>query len=416
MKIIAVDPFYLRMPDITAAADGTQDTLLVRIRTDAGLEGWGECDASPLVSLTVYCCPMSHGNIINLRTSLIGETLDGLEDVLRLSEKALRNGLDIQQIQHAYSGAEMALWDIIGQKLEKPVYRLLESALGTRAYSNRGTADIAHPKLPYASVLFGDTPAATYRIAAGLREQGYRAAKFGWGPIGKLGEANDIALVRAAREGMGTEAQIMIDAGVVWGKDYDTAYQRAAAFAQFSPTWLEEPLAPHAIDAYGALTDLLKGSEVTNPAHGTGVPIAAGEGSNSYRMAEDLIVHGGIQFVQIDAGRIGGIAPAFQVRQLAEQHGIQYVNHTFKSHLSLAAALHVFATNPDFNLLEYPAAGSELSQRLVTEPLQVESDGLVRVKELPGLGVRVDTEAIRPYLAPVRIVVGAAPVFEQDDF
>ena len=405
MQITAVDPFYLRMPDITTAADGTQDTLLVRIQTDTGLEGWGECDASPLVSLAVYCCPMSHGNIINIRTSLIGETLDGPDDVLRLSEKTLRNGLDIQQIQHAYSGAEIALWDVMGQQLNQPVYRLLAEM--------SGTSDTAHPKLPYASVLFGDTPEETYRIATRLREKGYRAAKFGWGPMGKFGEANDIALVRAAREGMGTEAQIMIDAGVVWGSDHETAYQRAEAFSQFSPTWLEEPLAPDAVDAYGALTRLLKGIGVTNPSHGTGVPIAAGEGSNTYRMAEDIIVHGGIQFVQIDAGRIGGIMPSFQVRQLAEQHGIQYVNHTFKSHLSLAASLHVFATNPDFNLLEYPAAGSELSQRLVAEPFQVESDGMVRAKELPGLGVRVDTEVIRSYLAPVRIEVGTDAVFEQ---
>ena len=394
MKITAVDPFYLRMPNITTAADGTQDTLLVRIRTDTGLEGWGECDASPLVSLAVYCCPMSHGNIINIRTSLIGETLDSPDDVLRLSEKVLRNGLDIQQIQHAYSGAEIALWDVIGQQLDKPVYRLLAEM--------SGTSDIAHPKLPYASVLFGDTPEATYRIAVSLRERGYRAAKFGWGPMGRFGEANDIALVRAAREGMGTEAQIMIDAGVVWGTDHETAYQRAEAFAQFSPTWLEEPLAPDAIDAYGALTQ-------KHPS----VRIAAGEGSNTYRMAEDLIVHGGVDFVQIDTGRIGGIMPSFQVRQLAEQHGIQYVNHTFKSHLSLAASLHVFATNPDFDLLEYPAAGSDLSQQIVTEPFRVESDGMVRVKELPGLGVRVDTEAIRPYLAPVRIDVGRDSVFDQ---
>ncbi len=394
MKIIAVDPFYLRMPIITTAADGTQDTLLVRIRMDAGLEGWGECDASPLVSLAAYCCPISHGNIINIRTSLIGEMLDGPEDVLRLSEKVLRNGLDIQQIQHAYSGAEVALWDIIGKHLDKPVYSLLAEMTGT--------SDIAHPKLPYASVLFGDTPDATYHIAMQLCEQGYSAAKFGWGPMGKFGEENDIALVRAAREGMGTDAQVMIDAGVVWGTDYETAYKRAEAFAEFSPTWLEEPLAPDAIAAYGSLT-------AKNPR----VPIAAGEGSNTYHMAEELILHGGIQFVQIDTGRIGGIMPSFQVRQLAEQHGIQYVNHTFKSHLSLAAALHVFATNPDFTLLEYPAAGSELSQRLIKQPFAVEPDGMVRVKELPGLGVDVDTKAIYPYLAPVQIEVGGETVFKQ---
>lgn len=393
MKIIAIDPFYLRMSDITTAADGTQDTLLVRIRTDEGIEGWGECDASPLVSIAVYCCPMSHGNIINIKTSLIGETINGPDDILRLSEKVLRNGLDIQQIQHAFSGAEIALWDIIGKKLGKPVYRLLAEM------SN--SSDTLHPKLPYASVLFGDTPEDTLHIATSLKNQGYHAAKFGWGPMGKFGEENDIALVRAARAGMGAEAQIMIDAGVVWGTDYETAYNRAEAFAEYSPTWLEEPLAPDAIDAYRSLTS-------NNPS----VPIAAGEGSSTYRMAEDIIINGGVQFIQIDTGQIGGIMPSFQVRQLAEQRGIQYVNHTFKSHLSLAAALHVFATNPEFDLLEYPAAGSELSQRLVKDPFPVDPDGMVRVNDLPGLGVQVDTDAICSYLVPVNIHVGTETVFQ----
>ena len=394
MKIIAVDPFYLRMPEITTAADGTQDTLLVRIRTDEGIEGWGECDASPLVSIAVYCCPMSHGNIINIKTSLIGETINSPEDIPRLSEKVLRNGLDIQQIQHAYSGAEIALWDIIGKKLDKPVYKLLAEM--------SSSSDTAYPKLPYASVLFGETPEDTFQHAKKLRESGYHAAKFGWGPMGKFGEENDIALVCAAREGMGTDAQIMIDAGVVWGTDYETAYNRSEAFAEYSPTWLEEPLAPDAISAYGSLTSM-------NPS----VPIAAGEGSSTYRMAEDIIINGGVKFVQIDTGRIGGIMPSFRMRQLAEQRGIQYVNHTFKSHLSLAASLHVFATNPDFDLLEYPAAGSELSQRIVKQPFQIDDDGLVRVKELSGLGVEVDIEAIHQFLVPVKIEIESDSVFEQ---
>ncbi len=389
MKIIAVDPFYLKMPQITDAADGTQDTLLVRIQTDDGITGWGECDASPLVSLAVYCCPMSHGNIINIRDSLIGETIDSPDDVIRLHQKVLRNGLDIQQIHHAYSGADIALWDLIGQKVGEPIYRLLDPQHQSYA------------KLPYASVLFGDTPEETCRIATQLREQGYRAAKFGWGPMGKFGQQNDIALVRAAREGMGQDAQIMIDAGVVWGEDYETAYARTKRFASFAPTWLEEPLAPDAIEAYTALSQ-------QNPP----VPIAAGEGSGTYRMAEDLILHGGIQFVQIDVGRIGGITAAFRVRQLAEQHGVQYVNHTFKSHLSLAASLHVFATNESFSLLEYPAAGSALSQRLTVERLEVGDDGMVALTGKPGLGVHVDTGVMDAYLAPVWIQVGNDVIFE----
>src|ERR1051325_8224359 len=91
MKIAAIDPFYLRMPEITSAADGTQDTLLVRVRTEDGLEGWGECDASPLVSIAAYCCPMSHGNIISIRDSLLGETFDSPDDIRRLHAKVLRN-------------------------------------------------------------------------------------------------------------------------------------------------------------------------------------------------------------------------------------------------------------------------------------------------------------------------------------
>src|SRR5690349_976664 len=125
MKITAVDPFYLKMPEITDAADGTQDTVLVRVRTDDGLEGWGECDASPLVTIAAYCCPMSHGNIINIRESLVGESLESVEDVRRIGAKALRNGMDIQQIHHAYSGADIALWDLLGKKLNRPIYRLL---------------------------------------------------------------------------------------------------------------------------------------------------------------------------------------------------------------------------------------------------------------------------------------------------
>ncbi|HIB91157.1 TPA: mandelate racemase/muconate lactonizing enzyme family protein [Candidatus Poribacteria bacterium] len=396
MKIVAVDPFYLKMPDITTDADGTQDTLAVRVRTDEGIEGWGECDASPLVSLATYCCPMSHGNIINIRQSLIGEVLGGSDDILRLHKKVLRNALDIQQIDHAYSGTDIALWDIVGQKLKRPVYQLLEDQF---RFSSDG---IGYPKIPYASVLFGDTPETTFQIATRLKSQGFKAAKFGWGPMGKFDEQYDIELVESAREGMGKSAQIMIDAGVVWGSDYKTVYDRAKAFSQFSPTWLEEPLAPEAIEAYGTLSAL-------NPP----VPIAAGEGSATFRMAEDLILHGRIDYVQIDVGRVSGITTAARIRQLAEQQEVQYVNHTFKSHLSLAASLHVFATNEDFNLLEYPADGSELSQRLTTEKLEVGSDGQVRLTDQPGIGVKVDLNTVREFLAPVKIEINGTPIFDQ---
>jgi len=391
MRITAVDVFYLRMPQITTAADGTQDTLLVRIRTDAGLEGWGECDASPLVSLAVYCCPMSHGNIINIRQSLLGERVESADDVRRLHSRATLQGLDIQQIHHAYSGADIALWDVLGKRLGQPVYRLLG---GERAYA----------KQPYASVLFGDTPAATHDVGVRLRSEGFRAAKFGWDPLGKGSAEDDEALVRAAREGLGDAAELMVDAGWAWGHDDTTALERTRRFEKYRLTWLEEPLYGDAVRAYGRLA-------AQHPA----VPIAAGESSGNVRAAEDFLDNAGLSFLQIDAGRIGGITPSRTACELARQRGVTYVNHTFKSKLSLAAALQVFADVEEFRYLEYPASGSRLSENLATGALDRDEDGLVRAPEKPGLGVEINLDVLREFLVPVRIELGGETVFTSEE-
>jgi L-alanine-DL-glutamate epimerase-like enolase superfamily enzyme len=274
--------------------------------------------------------------------------------------------------------------------MNKPVYQILEAT--------SGLPPVAYPKIAYGSVLFGDTPEETKRIAQRLKAEGYKAAKFGWGPMGK-NETNDIALVKAAREGLGDNIKLMVDAGVTWRHDWKTAYSRSVSFSKFNLTWLEEPLLPDAIVEYGNLTKMKP--------H---VPIACGEGSSSYRFAEDIILNGGIQFIQIDAGRCGGITTAYRIRKLAEQHGIQYVNHTFKSHLSLAAAIHVFATNPKFDLLEYPAGGSEMA-RTLSSTLEKDPNGLVQPLTRPGLGVRVNLDVVKKFLVPLKIEIASEVIF-----
>ena len=390
MRIASVDLFYLAMPSITSDADGTQDTVLVRIREEGGLEGWGECDASPLVTIAAYVCPRSHGNINPLRDLLVGESLENQYDIRRIRTRVLREALDIEHVHHALSGADIALWDLLGKKLREPVWRLLD-----------GRSARSFPKVPYASVLFEDTPDATRERARGLRAEGFQAAKFGWGPMGKHGEAFDIALVEAGRMGLGPGATLLIDAGTVWGEDHETALARAIAFEPFEIGWLEEPLLPDAVSAYASLQEA-----------GPPVDIAAGEGASRFRAAEDIILNGAIDVVQIDAGRIGGITTAHDVRLLAAAQGIRYVNHTFKSHLSLAAALHVFASAQDFDLCEYPAGGSELSRKLVRNPITRRKDGLVATPSEPGLGVEIDLDIVRRFLKPVRIEVGGGAIHE----
>jgi L-alanine-DL-glutamate epimerase-like enolase superfamily enzyme len=392
MKIEAIDLFYVALPEIKRAADGTQDSFLVRVRADNGMYGWGEADASPLTSLAVYVAPMSHSNIININEALLGETVNGPDDVRRLRAKAGAYGLDFEQIDHAVAAVDIALWDLVGKHLNEPVYRLL----GYRK---------AFPKLPYASVLFGDTPAETRRIARNLKDKGYSAAKFGWGPMGKVSLENDAALVAAAREGLGTHPELMIDCGVVWGQDDGAAYERAIRFADHRITWMEEPLHPDAVDAYRRLKD-------RRPP----VKIAAGEGCDFYHSADDLMMNGGIDFVQIDVGRIGGITVADQVCRRARELGVTFVNHTFKSHLQLAASIHVHGGVEQFRYLEYPAGDSPLILGLTAPTgLPVNQKGLVDCPEKPGLGVDVNLDTVRKFQRKVRIEIDGKLLFESPE-
>src|SRR5437016_1668171 len=177
MKIEAVDFFYLSMPVVRDVGDGSQDALLVRVEA-GGFTGWGECEASPLVSMASWNCPMSHSACKPLSASILGQSLDGPQDLYRINALVRANSFDLLQTDHTLSGVDIALWDLLGKKLGEPVYRLL-------GYKQ------AHPKMAYASQLFGDDAQATLRKAQSVAAAGFRAAKFGWGPYGRATAVED---------------------------------------------------------------------------------------------------------------------------------------------------------------------------------------------------------------------------------
>ena len=123
MKIEAVDFFYLAMPEVTEAVDGSQDALLVRVQA-GGHEGWGECEAAPLVSIASFVCPRSHGACRPLSESVLGQRLDDIADIGRIGDLARQQSLDLLQADHTLSGIDIALWDLLGKRLAEPVYRL----------------------------------------------------------------------------------------------------------------------------------------------------------------------------------------------------------------------------------------------------------------------------------------------------
>ncbi|HEX9843767.1 MAG TPA: mandelate racemase/muconate lactonizing enzyme family protein, partial [bacterium] len=124
MKIEAVDWFYLSMPEVRDIADGSQDALLVRVQA-GGLEGWGECEAAPLVSIASWCCPMSHAACKPLRDSVLGQRIDDPADIARIGRLVREQSLDLLQTPHTLSGIDIALWDLLGRRLGEPVWRLL---------------------------------------------------------------------------------------------------------------------------------------------------------------------------------------------------------------------------------------------------------------------------------------------------
>jgi L-alanine-DL-glutamate epimerase-like enolase superfamily enzyme len=384
MRIEAVDFFYLSMPEVTTAADGSQDALVVRVAA-GGLVGWGECEAAPLPSIAAWICPMSHGACRPVGASVLGRTLNGPQDIAAMAADVAYNSMDLLQASHTWSGVEIALWDLLGRRREEPVWRLLGQ-------------DRAYPKLPYASVLFGDTPEVTGARARAIRDAGFAAAKFGWTPFG-LDLAEDIRHLEAARAGLGEDGILLIDAGQIFGEDVEAAALRLPALASVRAAWLEEPFGGSALAAYAALA-----------ARST-VPLAGGEAAHNAAMAEHLMDFGRAGFVQIDTGRIGGLAPARRVALKAAAQGVTYVNHTFTSNLALSASLQPYVGLEQHRICEYPTGLQPLAQDLTLTRIEPGPDGLIRLPEGPGLGVDVNPAALARYAVEVEIKVGGTVLF-----
>jgi L-alanine-DL-glutamate epimerase-like enolase superfamily enzyme len=321
---------------------------------------------------------------------VLGQRLDSIDDIGRISDEVRARSLDVLQTDHTLSGVEIALWDLFGKSVEQPVYELLGAW---------GKGPVVG-KTPYASALFGETPQETLEKAQTSVTAGYRAVKFGWGPYGRTSVEADADQVHAAREGLGPDGILLIDAGTVWEDDLSQAEQRIAALNDVDALWLEEPFVSGALQSYASLA-----------AKSGAVKMAGGEGAHTRFMAQHMIDHGGVGFIQIDTGRIGGIGPAHEVWKYAHERGVQFVNHTFTSHLALSASLQPYAGSSSDWLCEYPVELKPLARHLTSNHIELDSDGTIRPPEVPGLGMTLDLDAVRQYLVEVDITVAGKALY-----
>ena len=368
MKITEVICQIIRVKSVQVKTASSQDSVIVRIRTENGLEGVGEADSSPEVVKAIIDAPFSHNIACGLRQLLVGE--NSLESE-RLWQKMYRRTMYFGRTGvgiTAMAAVDMALWDLKGKFFQQPIHRLL----GGKLHSSFKA---------YASILFGRDGSETKDIGQRWIAAGYQAVKFGWEPMGES-ETVDLDLVRGARLGLGDDATLLIDAGCIW--DARTALQRAEKFNDFNIGWLEEPLREDDVDGYVWLRG-------RSP-----VPIASGEGECGRESFRPFIDRRALDIYQVDLSR-NGFTEAAYIRSRVEEIGARLCNHCYTSPLTAAASLHWLSTCRDAFLFEDCVDDSPLRHELTHEKIQA-VNGRITVPDGPGLGVTINEDFVKANL------------------
>ena len=368
MKITNVQAIVLKLPEISSAADGTQDDLIIIVETDEGITGYGEVDTAPYVGKAVVDAYMSHGTCYGLREVVTGtDPFDYEQTWNDMYDKTYYYGRT-GPVMHVMSGIDMALWDIMGKAIGKPVHKLLGGS-----YTDKVRA--------YASALMPENTDEVKRMVEKYVSQGYTAIKLGWGPLG-YNVHFDLDLIKTARKAAGDNVELMIDIG----KRYrlKSAMYIAKALEQLNVYWLEEPLPAEDYIGYKKLTE------------STTMRIATGEEESGRLAFARLINETHIDVVQPDVSRCGGLTEAKKIATIAADKNILCVPHAFKTGVLVAASIQLIAAIPHAPFLEFSVTESAIRKELLVNPF-VQKNGFVDVPQLPGLGIELNPEVIEKY-------------------
>ena len=277
-----------------------------------------------------------------------------------------RRGITIS----ALSGIDIALWDLLGKSLGQPVWRLLGGRLRERipAYASGGWAPVGG-------------------VGKQLRqyvERGHRAVKMRVGLQDKSVD-DSAARVREAREALGPEVGLMVDAHGTWSVREAQRFARKVADCDLG--WLEEPVSP----------DNVAGQAEVRAA--TDIPIAAGETEQTRFAFRDLIEARAVDVLQPDVAIAGGITETLRICALAATHGLTVAPHLWGGAVLFASGLHLAVATPCVNALEFSRGENPLLHDLVEEPFDLK-DGFVLAPERPGLGIALNRDFVRSITVP----------------
>lgn len=339
-------------------------TSLVEVVSDEGLTGVGSVFTSS---------NLVRAGVEMMRALWLGESAIEPE---RVSEK-LRQSTFWQgrggTLEHVISGIDIALWDLLGKASGQPVARLLGGYYRQKIK-------------PYASILFDEPGPLAERVRA-VAARGFRAIKLGWRPFGRRDSAFDELLVKTARDAVGPNIDILVDAGgseQFWPHGYKWAKRTAEMLADYQIGWFEEALPPDDIEGFIRLRNV------------SPVPITGGEVLTRRQSFLPFIERGAFDIVQPDATKCGGISEARRIAWMAYDHNILMVSHGWNTAVGLAADLHLAAAIPVAKYVEYLTPAPYIDD-IITQPFKLDADGFLTIPDSPGLGIELNRDALRRF-------------------
>lgn len=365
----------LKQPSWTAHEIMTTATLiLVEVRTDDGLVGYGEVQGGP--QKDIYNWIVQFGDLIRGMNALghidVWEKLfaltsprpggiaptDGLPPPLPRGQRA--------QIMAAIGGIDIALWDIKGKAANMPVYQLLGGSQPTVfTYATGGYYVEGAPLSACAEEL------------ASFVEKGYRAVKM---KTGALPMADEISRIQMTREAIG-DALLMLDMNAPY--TVADCIRFAHAVEPFDIYWLEEPLHWY-----------LQPDDYVRLAAATAIPLAHGEREWHRFTIRDFLQSGALKFVQFDSTRHAGFTESLRIAHVAEQMGVFIAPHTaphLHAHLVAAFGDKAFGAeshgDPDRHPIHHHLYRGGPDFR----------DGRLHLSDKPGFGIEVDDDVLRRY-------------------
>jgi L-alanine-DL-glutamate epimerase-like enolase superfamily enzyme len=273
---------------------------------------------------------------------------------------------------HAISAVDIALWDLRGKVMGKPLAEILGKKQRDRI-------------LAYGTVYpLGETPDEVRRtIDRGLK-LGLRCIKIVADPFWREDLDKTASLIRAAREHVGPDIRLMVDAATAWSKA-EEGLPLMPIFRDYNFHWVEAPLPLDDMEGHARF-------------QGFGVPIGGGDlGLTTHYEYEQMFEVGRIDIAQPDVTMVGGLTELLRLSAVAKKRGKRVVTHGYKSNITIAANLAFLAQHWAEEVLEYSTSESALRWELTKERFPIEKDGKVTVPTAPGLGVSLDPKVVERF-------------------